>query len=71
MNITLPDFLTEEQIKEAMKLYEKAKPGTFASQCAKKIIEPNLEVINKKLGQDNDPKFLGYAVEYVFNMSRQ
>lgn len=64
---TLPDFLTEEQIKAAQDLYKKAEPGTFARQCAEQIIKPNMAEINRKLGQENDPRYLAYACEYVFN----
>lgn len=64
MNLT--DFLTEAQIQEAWELYRKAEPGTFATKCAEKIIQPNMAEINKKLGQDNDARYLAYACEYVF-----
>ena len=28
------------------------------------IIKPNIDRINKALGQENDPDYLAYAVEY-------
>jgi len=58
--ITIDQFLNEEQIKEAVDL-KKAK------DICKKIIEPNLAAINKKLGQENDAMYLSYAVEHVIN----
>ena len=60
--ITLGDFLTNEQIKKAAEL------KTAAKICAE-IIEPNIDAINFKLGQENDPKYLGYLCEYVFSLA--
>jgi len=65
--MTLPDFLTEDQIKEAIEIYKTAAPGTFATLVAEKIITPNMAEIDRKLGQANDAKYLAYACEYVFN----
>ena len=58
--ITIDKFLTEEQIKQAIKL-KKAK-----SICDQ-IIKPNIKHINELLGQENDPRYLAYVVEYVIN----
>lgn len=65
-SITLPDFLTAEQIEAAHQLFKTATPGTFATKCAEQIIAPNLDEINRKTGQANDPKYLAYACEFVF-----
>lgn len=68
--MSLPDFLTEQQIEAASKLYEQLKDtGRFADECAKQIIEPNIAEINRKIGQENDPRYLSYAVEHVLNQS--
>jgi len=56
--MTIDQFLNEDQIKEAIDL-KKAK-----AICAK-IIEPNLDAINKMLGQENNAMYLSYAVEYA------
>jgi hypothetical protein len=67
-SMTLPDFLTPDQIEQAQALYKKFKnTGRFASECAKQIMEPNMKEINRKLGQENDAKYLAYACELVFN----
>lgn len=58
--VSLTDFLTTEQIKQARKLKSAAK-------IAAQVIEPNIKEINKKLGQENDSLYLGYACEHVFN----
>lgn len=56
--VSIADFLTPDQIKTAVWL---AQGG--AKAICKHLIEPNLEEINLKLGQENDPMYLAYAVE--------
>ena len=57
--VTLPDFLTEQQIQKATELY----PNREAIR--EQVIRPNMTEINRKLGQENDPDYLAYAVVYV------
>ena len=66
--ITLPQFLTEGQIAEAAALYE-AYGMDAASQIRTQVIEPNMAVIDAKLGQENDARYLAYAVVYVLSQS--
>jgi hypothetical protein len=62
--ITARDILLNEQmLQQAIAIWER---GGRAAEIAKEVIEPNLEAINRHLGQENNPKYLGYAVEYVF-----
>lgn len=56
--ITLSDFLTEKEILKVIELND-------AKKICDEIIRPNIEKINKKLGQANDPMFLGYACAFV------
>lgn len=63
---TLPEFLTEEQIAEADRLFEALGHRAVAEICAR-VIEPNLAAINAKLGQENDPRYLAYAVVHVLS----
>lgn len=69
---TLPlgSILTNKEMKEALKLYEKAEAGRFAERCASEIIRPVIDRINKDSGQENDPKYLAYCVEYAILKSR-
>lgn len=69
--ITIHDFLTEKEIARALKLYQAAAPGTFNRTIVAKIIEPNMARINRALGQENDARYLGYAVEYVFSQAQR
>lgn len=57
-SITLFDFLSEKEIQEAVKLQNRIS-------VRDQIISPNMERINKALGQENDPDYLSYMVEYV------
>lgn len=56
---TLPDFLTDAQIMQCIDLF----PSRQAIRDL--IIIPNLETINRKLGQENDADYLAYAIVYV------
>jgi hypothetical protein len=62
--VTLPQFLTEEQIAEAVRLYEAHGTGAVPKILAR-VIEPNMDAINAKLGQENDARYLAYAVVHV------
>ena len=57
-HVKLADFLTDKQIARAVELRE-------AKKICEEIIRPNLDAINRKLGQENDPMYLAYATEYV------
>ena len=56
--VTLDDFLTEQEISQAVDL------GTHQA-VLEQIIEPNIERINEALGQENDARYLAYCVEHV------
>lgn len=60
--VLITDFLTERQIQRALKL-RTAKP------ICEEIIKPNIDNINRLLGQENDPMYLAYVVEYVISLS--
>lgn len=48
-----------------IELYATAEPGTFARSICEQIIDPNIDRINKQLGQDSDPLYLAYLTEYA------
>ena len=64
--MTLGQFLTDAQIADALKLYETYGTWDSVPKIEAEVIEPNLTAINKKLGHTNDPRYLAYAVVYVF-----
>lgn len=62
-SVTLKDFLTPDEIEEARML-------KHAREIKKKIVDPNLKRINAALGQQNDPMYLAYMIEYVVSIAR-
>ena len=66
--VTLPQFLTDAQIAQAARLY-KAHGMDATARIQAQVIEPNMAAINEKLGQENDARYLAYAVVYVFSQS--
>lgn len=41
-----------------------------AKQIHDEVIKPNISTINKLLGQENDPMYLAYAVEYALGHNK-
>lgn len=68
--IAVGQILTEKEMKKALKLYDSAENHTFADRCASEIISPVIDRINQASGQENDPKYLAYCVEYAIMQSR-
>lgn len=62
--ITIQDFLTDDEIKLAIKLGK-------AKEIAEQITKPNMERIDRALGQKNDPMYLAYAIEYAISQGAQ
>lgn len=63
--LTLGDFLTDDQIAQALTIWRRSRAP--ARQIADDVIKPNMAEINRRIGQENDPMYLAYACEYVFN----
>jgi hypothetical protein len=62
-------ILTPAEYKKAADLYRKCAVGSFNRACADEIIKPALARINRVTGQENDPSYLAYAVEYALIQS--
>lgn len=54
--VRIGDFLTEEQAERCCDLYPDHK------RIHDEVILPNLAEINRKLGQENDARYLSYAI---------
>ena len=68
--IAVGDFLTQDQAKEACRLWALHGSGkAFVDAVTDTIIAPNLDEINRKLGQENNARFLAYAVEHVLTQA--
>jgi len=66
-NVVITDFLNDDQIELAKSVYKQFKPYP-AEEICKRIIQPNIDEINRKLNTKNDPMYLAYLVEHVFNL---
>lgn len=65
--IAIGDFLTQEQAKAAVVLWAKHGASVkFIDAVVNEIVAPNIAEINRKLGQENDPRYLAFAIQYVF-----
>lgn len=62
--ITVGQFLTDQEIAKAIKIFREDH-SNFHERVRTEIIEPNIGRINAALGQDNDARYLTYAVEYA------
>jgi hypothetical protein len=64
--IKIEDFLSPAQVMDCILLYKKlGQSGELHSAILDHIITPNIANINKKLGQENDPRYLAYAIEFA------
>src|ERR1044071_2345876 len=60
--ITLPDFLTEDEIRQCKNLWHSDRLH-FHDRVLAEVVQPNMQRINKQLGQENDASYLSYAIE--------
>lgn len=57
--VKLGEMLTDEQLELCRALYPDRE------RIRDEVIAPNLEAINRRLGQENDPDYLSYAIVYA------
>jgi len=60
-NVRLGDFLTDEQIEQVRQI------GPNRARLQAEVIEPNINNINVRLGQENDPAYLAYTLVFVLS----
>lgn len=66
MKVSLADFLTDEELSRIRQMWiNRASDRAFHVQVLGTIIKPNMERINKAIGQANDADYLAYLIEYV------
>ena len=49
------------------KMLEDARACKNTEEIRVKVIEPNMAMINEKTGQENDPRYWAYAMEFTLN----
>jgi hypothetical protein len=69
--INIGDFLSTVQMRQAIALYQQERSGAFVDRLVEQVILPNMAQINRKLGQENDPRYLAYAVQYALLQSER
>jgi len=57
--VTLGEFITESMLVQAQKI-----GADDVKRICVEVIEPNMAEINRKLGQENDPMYLAYALSH-------
>ena len=64
--LSLNKMLTNNEIAQARNIVLEASSAgeSGAARITAEIIEPNIERINRATGQQNDARYLGYAVAY-------
>lgn len=64
--IMLGDLFSNDELKRAGELFTSSPPGTFCTNVVREVITPDvLARINEKTEQQNDARYLGYALEHA------
>jgi hypothetical protein len=64
--VTLSQFLTGAEIQRAVDMWNSGtRCSDYTHDVCEEIIRPNIDRINRALGQENDPMYLAYLVTYV------
>lgn len=63
--IRITDMLTEEQIEQCVALHPSRE------RIRDEVVKPNMAEIDRKLGQENDPDYLSYAIVYVIGEAQR
>lgn len=66
-HVQVGDILTTEEAIQVLNMFEEMNDGlgdviTFVRRVADEVITPALPRINEKTGQENDPRYLAYAL---------
>ena len=69
--MTLPQFLTPAQIALAAALYREHGDLDAVRPIQTQVIEPNMAAIDAKLGQENDARYLAYAVVFALSQASE
>lgn len=68
--VSIGDFLTKEQTKEAIAIMdaEKDDPAICVNRLEIELLNPIMDQINQKLDQENSARFLAYALHYTYRI---
>lgn len=57
--VKIGDFVTDAMMEQIRVI------GADVQRLEREVIRPNMAEINRKLGQENDPTFLAYAIVWA------
>ncbi len=67
---TIEDILDDQQIRRAIVMFDElGGHHQVVNRYVSELIEPNLAEINKRLGQENDARYLAYAVYWAVSQA--
>jgi hypothetical protein len=70
--VKVSDFLTDAEIGVAVAMYfDREAKEPFAQRFAVAVTRPQIARINASLGEENDPYFLAYFVQYILSLRWQ
>lgn len=62
------DFVTKDMFEQIKKICsEEKRDGKRVTRITREVMRPNMDEINRKLGQVNEPRYLAYAVLHALN----
>lgn len=70
--VALGEVFTDAEIERAAALYNCCKPGGFCDAVVREVITPEvLARIDAHLGQKNNARYWGYALEHALMQSQR
>ena len=69
--ITAGDFMTTKMVRDAVAIYRTAPLHLRHRRLLHEVIKPNMAEINRKLGQENNPEYFAYLVEYLISNAEE
>lgn len=66
---SLDQFLTSEQLEHCCAIWVECAGNDilFVGRVEVEVMLPNMAEINRKIGQENNARYLAYATYYVFS----
>jgi hypothetical protein len=61
----LGQLFSDDALNQAIRIWRDDRDN-FHNRVLKEVVEPAMANINKVTGQENDPRFIAYALEYAF-----
>jgi hypothetical protein len=63
--VSIDELFTPDELAQALAIWRRLE--TPAHEICEKVVKPNMARVNTKLDQENNPLYIAYMIEYVFN----